>query len=84
MPYYFYVLQSLKDGFLYKGVAKNIEVRLAQHNSGKTKSLRHRIPLKLVYHEEFGTREGALAREKWSKTLDGGKIIRKLIAGKLQ
>ncbi|HLG93600.1 MAG TPA: GIY-YIG nuclease family protein [candidate division Zixibacteria bacterium] len=82
MPYYFYVLQLERDGFLYKGVAKNIGVRLAEHSSGKTKSLRHRIPFKLVYHEEFCSREEALAREKWSKTLEGGRTIHKILASK--
>jgi len=83
MPYYFYVLQSSKDGSLYKGSAENIEIRLAQHNSGKTKSLKHRIPFKMVYFEEFSTREEALAREKWSKSLQGGKVLRELLRGKI-
>jgi len=83
MPYYFYVLQSSKDGSLYKGSAENIEIRLAQHNSGKTKSLKHRIPFKMAYFEEFSTREDALAWEKWSKSLQGGKVLRELLRGKI-
>ncbi|MGH8003852.1 MAG: GIY-YIG nuclease family protein [Limisphaerales bacterium] len=82
MPYYFYTLQSLKNGSLYKGSAENLETRIAQHNAGKTKSLRHRIPFRLVYFEEFSTREEALAREKWSKTLQGGKALREILKGK--
>ncbi len=82
MPYYFYVLQSLKDGFLYKGSPENIEARIAQHNAGKTKSLRHRTPFKLVHIEEFSTREEAIAQEKWSKTLQGGKVLREILRRK--
>lgn len=76
MPYYFYVLRSKKDGGLYKGCAENVEHRLAQHNAAKTKSLRHRVPFEIIYVEQYATREEALAREKWSKTLTGGKELR--------
>jgi len=80
MPYYFYVLRSTKDGDLYKGVAEDVERRVAQHNAGKTKSLRHRVPLELVDVEEYATREDALTREKWAKTLEGGKELRRLFS----
>jgi len=80
LPYYFYVLRSKKDGDLYKGVAEDVERRLAQHNAGKTRSLKHRTPLVLVHVEEYATREEALAREQWSKTPAGGKELRKLVA----
>ena len=83
MPYYLYVLQSLKDGSLYKGITENAEKRLTQHNAGKTKSLRHRIPFKLIYSEEYLTKEEALAREKWSKSLQGGRVLRHLLEGKI-
>ncbi len=79
MAYYFYVLRSRKDGGLYKGVAQDVERRLAQHNAGKTRSLRHRVPLSLVHTEEYASREEALARERWSKTRAGGKELRRLL-----
>ncbi|MCI0531541.1 MAG: GIY-YIG nuclease family protein [candidate division Zixibacteria bacterium] len=82
MPYYFYVLQSLKDGSLYKGSTENLNARLEQHNLGKTKSLKHRIPFKLIYAEEYSNREEAVARERWSKSLKGGKALQKLLAEK--
>jgi len=47
MAYYFYALRSRRDGKLYKGVAADVDARLAQHNGGKTKSLRHRRPLEV-------------------------------------
>jgi len=36
--YYVYVLKSEVDGRLYKGLTENLEIRLKQHNSGKSKS----------------------------------------------
>lgn len=82
MPYYFYVLRSQKDGNLYKGVALDVKKRLAQHNAGKTKSLKARIPFEMIYLEEFPTREAALNRERWAKTYRGGKELRPLLVEK--
>ena len=80
MAYYFYVLRSKRDGGLYKGTAEDVMRRLEQHNAGKTKSLRHRIPFELVYFEEYGTRAEALAREGWSKTLRGEKELGRVLS----
>jgi len=80
VAYYFYVLRSKRDGALYKGVAEDVQRRLAQHNAGKTKSLRHRIPFEVVHSEEYATRAEALAREQWSKTLQGGKELNALLS----
>jgi putative endonuclease len=44
--YYVYVLRSLRDGKLYTGVTSDLDRRVREHNSGKTKSLRGRRPLR--------------------------------------
>ncbi len=36
--FFVYVIQSGKNGNLYKGQTENLEKRLQAHNSGKTKS----------------------------------------------
>ena len=53
--YFVYVLQSRKDGGYYIGYTANLVQRLKEHNSGKTRSLRHRLPVDLVYYEELKT-----------------------------
>ncbi|WP_262494754.1 MULTISPECIES: GIY-YIG nuclease family protein [Leeuwenhoekiella] len=35
--YFVYVLQSLKDGRLYKGMSEDVEERLIQHNRGENR-----------------------------------------------
>jgi predicted GIY-YIG superfamily endonuclease len=65
VAYYFYVLRSKKDRGPCKGVAENVRQRLEQHNGGKTKSLRHRIPFETIRVEEYATRAEAVAREMW-------------------
>ena len=48
MYYYTYVLKSLKDGHFYIGITHDIEKRLKEHNSGKTRSTRNRLPFRLI------------------------------------
>lgn len=36
--FYVYALRSLKDLRIYVGMTQNIEIRLSEHNKGKTKS----------------------------------------------
>jgi putative endonuclease len=79
--YYVYVLQSLKDKGLYTGFTSNLEYRLRDHNTGHTKSLRNRRPLKLIYFEEYETKKEAMDRERFFKTPKGGILKRQLIEG---
>lgn len=76
--YYVYILRSLKDYRYYIGSTKDIKKRIEEHNSGKTISLRNRIPLKLVYSEEFTSRTEAFRREKKIKSYKGGEAFKKL------
>jgi predicted GIY-YIG superfamily endonuclease len=76
---HFYVLRSKKDGHLYKGSTSGLTKRLADHKMGRVNATRNRRPLFLIYTEEFSTYKGALAREKYSKTLQGGKELSELI-----
>ena len=77
--YYVYVIRSERTGRHYKGHCKDLATRLEQHNAGKTKSTRAARPWVLVYHETFQTRSDAVAREKFLKTLAGGKELRLIL-----
>ncbi|HRH12247.1 MAG TPA: GIY-YIG nuclease family protein [Bacteroidia bacterium] len=63
MKFFVYVLKSLKDGSTYIGYTSDLEKRLADHNKGKTKSIKHKIPLQIVYFEEFSNKIEAIKRE---------------------
>ena len=77
--YYIYVLRSLRNGRLYTGSTDNIERRLAEHNSGKSKYTRMTRPFVLVYNEEFKTRSGAYKRELFLKSGKGRESLKALI-----
>ncbi|MCM1495212.1 MAG: GIY-YIG nuclease family protein [Bacteroides sp.] len=66
---YTYILEC-SDKSLYTGWTTDLERRLAMHNQGKgAKYTFSRRPVKLVYFEEFGTREEAMKREYAIKQL---------------
>lgn len=76
MPYYSYVLRSLKNGLLYKGSTENIEKRLLYHNAGESNYTSKHIPWELVIAEPFETRAEAMKREKWYKSGAGRDWIK--------
>ena len=60
---YTYILKCM-DGSLYTGWTNDIDKRLKAHNEGKgAKYTKGRRPVKLVYVEEFKTKEEAKRRE---------------------
>jgi putative endonuclease len=76
MEYFVYVLESEIDGRLYKGQTRDINKRILEHNSGKTKSTKGYKPWKLVYFEKFETRDEAVLREKFFKTGSGRELLK--------
>lgn len=60
---YTYILRC-GDGSLYTGWTNDLEKRVRTHNEGQGgKYTRSRLPVELVYHEEFETKEEAMRRE---------------------
>ncbi len=79
--YHVYILQSEVDQGYYVGYTKNLMRRLDEHNSGRTKSLKHRLPLALIYSESYSNKESAKARELQIKSWKGGAPFKALIEG---
>ncbi len=64
MKCYMYILEC-SDGSFYTGSTKYLKRRLHQHQTGEgAKYTRMRLPLKLVYCEEFSRIDHAFEREK--------------------
>ncbi len=61
--YYVYVLQSKKDNTTYIGFTEDLRKRLLEHNACKTKSIVHKLPMKLIYYESYLTKFLARKRE---------------------
>ena len=66
---YVYLLRCADDT-LYCGWTTDLEHRVRVHNSGRgAKYTRSRLPVRLVYFEEFEDRKEALSREWHLKRL---------------
>ena len=66
---YTYIVECA-DGSFYCGWTNDLEKRIKAHNEGKgAKYTKPRLPVKLVYFEEFDTKEEAMSREYHIKQL---------------
>ena len=66
-----YILECC-DGSYYTGSTKDLDLRLAQHQAGEgANHTKKRLPVKLLYYEEFNRIDEAFYREKqvqgWSR-----------------
>lgn len=67
--FYTYILRC-SDDTLYCGYTNDLERRISTHNSGKGgKYTRVRLPVELVYYEEFESKSLAMSREVKIKQL---------------
>jgi len=71
MKGYMYILEC-SDGTYYTGSTINLELRLQQHQNGEgANHTKKRLPIKLIYLEEFQRIDEAFNREKqvqgWSR-----------------
>ena len=81
--YYVYILISLKDRKFYVGSTEDLIRRINEHKNGKVKSTKNRLPIKLVCYEAYNFKEEMLAREKFLKSSDGRKGLRKRLTRSL-
>jgi putative endonuclease len=73
--YTVYVLQSLRDQSLYKGLTDNLVRRVSQHQHGHVLGTRNKLPLMIVYTAVFPTRPEARAHEKYLKSGVGRQFL---------
>lgn len=71
IPWYFY-LARCADSSLYSGITNNIRKREELHNAGRgSKYVRSRLPVRIIYFEQYANQSAARLREiqikKWSK-----------------
>ena len=76
---FIYILESLQDGKFYTGSTVDLKRRLEQHRSGKVKSTKSRLPVKLVYFEKLESELKARQREIFLKTPAGGVTKKVLV-----
>jgi putative endonuclease len=81
MPYYVYILESLKDKTYYIGSTNNLKDRINRHNQGRVNYTKPKRPWKLAYFEEYSDRSSAANRECEIKKHKRRDFIKTLIKG---
>lgn len=61
--FFVYVLRSISDNTTYIGFTEDLDKRINEHNQGKTKSIKHKLPMELVYYEAYNSKTLARKRE---------------------
>ena len=74
--YFVYVLKSDNNWRFYVGMTEDVERRVKEHNSGKTKSTKGYKPWIFFFKEEYKTRLEARNREKYLKSGIGKEFIK--------
>lgn len=78
--YWLYILKNQNTGRYYIGSTSDLERRLKQHRSGKTRTTRILETHELVYKEKYNTLLEARNREKKLKSYKSRKYIEWLIS----
>lgn len=80
MKWYVYIVKC-KDNSLYTGITTNISRRIIEHNTKLgAKSLKGKLPVKLIYKEVYNSQSEAAKREREIKGWRRDKKL-KLIMG---
>jgi putative endonuclease len=58
------MLESLADGDFYKGSTTDYLKRVQEHNRGESQFTRSKMPWRLIFVQEFETKQEALIQEK--------------------
>ena len=74
--HYTYIIESEISGRWYYGHTSDTNTRLAQHNSGRTKSTRNRGPWKLIFKRKFENKFEANRFELELKRLKNKEYIK--------
>jgi len=79
MFYYVYLLQSLKNRSLYIGYTTDLRKRLDYHNNGRNASTKSYMPWQLIHYEAYRNEDDAKRREKYLKTSQGSRLLKRML-----
>ena len=79
MFYYVYVLQSMQNNNLYIGYTFDLQKRLQEHNRGFNFSTKSYKPWQLVHYEAYRNENDAKRREKYLKTSQGARLLKRML-----
>jgi len=79
MFYYVYLLRSVNFDKLYIGYSTDLKKRVAKHNRAVNKSTKSYVPWRLVFYEAYLDKNDAKRREKYLKTNQGSRLLKRML-----
>ncbi|MEK7623800.1 MAG: GIY-YIG nuclease family protein [Patescibacteria group bacterium] len=76
MPHYVYIIECQNKTF-YTGITDSVGKRMAEHQTGKSKSTQYRRPIKLKCFLCFPNKSKAAQFEKYLKSHSGRAFLKK-------
>ena len=77
--HFVYILLLANDQ-LYTGSSADLRVRIHAHEQGKVESTARRRPVQLIHYEVYKLREDAERRERFLKTSEGKKFLKRQLS----
>jgi len=74
-----YGIISKVNGEIYVGIAKNPEIRLKEHNTGRNRYTKGLKPWRILYTESQPDWQAARKREKYLKSGVGKEFLKSLV-----
>jgi len=71
-----YILLSLKDKKTYTGSTNDLDRRISDHSCGYVQATKNRLPMKLIYTEDFTNEMDTRKKEKYYKSCAGRKKLK--------
>ncbi len=81
--YFVYIIFSETLNRFYVGHSDDVDRRLTEHNTGRSRYTKAGMPWTLKHVEQYETRTAAMNREYEIKSRKSRKYISKLISGRL-
>jgi putative endonuclease len=82
--HYTYVLLSKRDERFYTGCTDDLQKRVLEHKAGRVRSTAHRVALELLFYEACPNRDDALRRERFLKTGQGKRFLKRRLTAFLE
>ena len=79
MFFYVYLLESKLNRRLYIGSTRNLIRRVKEHNLGLNTSTKPYKPWRLIYYEASLNQNDAKRREKYFKTTQGRRLLKRRV-----
>ncbi|HHB78907.1 MAG TPA: GIY-YIG nuclease family protein [Saprospiraceae bacterium] len=79
MSYYVYALKSKQRNYIYVGMTNDVARRLLEHNKGYNRTTKPYRPFTLIYSKELPSRPEARLHEKYMKSTQGKRYLRRKI-----